>query len=176
MQTVSEARYTYWHSIVDIATNSGLSKEEWCRKYKIAIKTFNHYEGIFQRQEAKGYVYGGMGQELVNGTQVEAEAKDAAAPEQNIKEDVEQSEIGTNGENRIIRSREKKEPEVKESIYVEIPMPEDEETEQESKTSSVSQEKEDPVIIQIGACRLCIGEGVKEETLRMVLKVVSQDA
>lgn len=28
-QTVSEAKYTYWHSIIDIAAGSGLSREHW---------------------------------------------------------------------------------------------------------------------------------------------------
>ena len=28
-QTVSEAKYTSWHSIIDIAAGSGLSREHW---------------------------------------------------------------------------------------------------------------------------------------------------
>ena len=51
--TVSEAKYTYWHAIVDMANASDLSKEEWCRKNCISIKTYNHYEGVFKRQETR---------------------------------------------------------------------------------------------------------------------------
>ena len=34
-----------------------MDKDVWCRKNCISIKTFRHYEGIFQRQSARGYVY-----------------------------------------------------------------------------------------------------------------------
>ena len=57
MESVSEAKYTYWHTIIDLAKASGVPKEEWCRKNCISIKTFNHYEGVFRRQEARNYSY-----------------------------------------------------------------------------------------------------------------------
>ncbi len=53
MGSVSEAKYTYWHTIVNLAEASEMPKTEWCRKNCISIKTFNHYEGIFRRQEAR---------------------------------------------------------------------------------------------------------------------------
>ncbi len=57
MGSVSEAKYTYWHTIVDLAEASEMPKAEWCRKNCISIKTFNHYEGIFRRQEARKASY-----------------------------------------------------------------------------------------------------------------------
>ncbi len=57
MGSVSEAKYTYWHTIVDLAEASEMPKAEWCRKNCISIKTFNHYEGIFRRQEARKVSY-----------------------------------------------------------------------------------------------------------------------
>lgn len=53
MGSVNEARYTFWHTIVDLEKASGLPKAEWCRKNCISIRTFNHYEGIFKRQEVR---------------------------------------------------------------------------------------------------------------------------
>ena len=53
METVTEAKYTYWRNVIDIATESGIEKEEWCRKNCISVKTFNHYQGVFHRQEAR---------------------------------------------------------------------------------------------------------------------------
>lgn len=57
MGSVNEARYTFWHTIVDLAQDSGMPKAEWCRKNCISIKTFNHYEGIFRRQEERKNSY-----------------------------------------------------------------------------------------------------------------------
>ena len=51
--SLSKAKYTYWHSIIEIAKESGLPKEEWCRKNCISIKTFNHFQGIFDRQDQR---------------------------------------------------------------------------------------------------------------------------
>ena len=53
MGSVNEARYTLWHTIVDLAKASEMPKVEWCRKNFIPIKTLNHYEGIFKRQEGR---------------------------------------------------------------------------------------------------------------------------
>ena len=50
---LSKAKYTYWHSVIEIAADSGLSKEEWCRRNCVSIKTFNHFEGIFKRQNQR---------------------------------------------------------------------------------------------------------------------------
>lgn len=58
-RTVSEARYAYWRTIVDLAKESGIPKVEWCRSNCISIKTFNHYEGIFERQERRTSYYKG---------------------------------------------------------------------------------------------------------------------
>ena len=57
MGSVSEAKYTFWHTIVALADASGMPKEEWCRKNCISLKTFKHYEGIFRRQEARKETY-----------------------------------------------------------------------------------------------------------------------
>ena len=58
-RTVSEAKYAYWHTIVDLCNKSGIPKVEWCRSNCISIKTFNHYEGIFERQERRSSYYKG---------------------------------------------------------------------------------------------------------------------
>lgn len=55
--TVGEAKYTYWKSMMEMAASSGLSKAEWCRKNCVSIKTFNHYESIFKRQETRANSY-----------------------------------------------------------------------------------------------------------------------
>jgi len=57
MGSVNEARYTFWQTILDLAKASGMPKAEWCRKNCISIKTFNHYEGIFRRKEARKAFY-----------------------------------------------------------------------------------------------------------------------
>ena len=60
MQTVNEARYTFWHTVIDLWQASDKPKDEWCWENKLPLKTFVHYEGIFRRQKARGYVYGKM--------------------------------------------------------------------------------------------------------------------
>lgn len=172
MQTVSEAKYTYWHSIIDIAASSGLSKEEWCRKYKIALKTFNHYEGIFKRQEARGYVYGGTDQSSGSDVDAEPVLAENVAERDRDKEATAAGKSMKQEEPKRVKGRE-------ESIYVEIPMPEEaveswavgDGAEDRNNTADQGQ-----LVIQVGSCRLSIGEGVKEETLRMVLKAVGGNA
>ena len=51
--TVGEAKYTYWRTMLEIASASGMEKEEWCRRNCVSIKTFQHYEGIIRRQDAR---------------------------------------------------------------------------------------------------------------------------
>ena len=58
-RTVSEARYAFWRTIVDLAKESGIPKAEWCRSNCISLKTFNHYEGIFERQARRTSYYKG---------------------------------------------------------------------------------------------------------------------
>ena len=66
-RTVSEARYAYWRTIVDLAKESGIPKVEWCRSNCISIKTFNHYEGIFERQERRTSYYKGSHSQIGTG-------------------------------------------------------------------------------------------------------------
>ena len=42
--TVGEAKYAYWRTMLEIASASGMEKEEWCRRNCVSIKTFQHYE------------------------------------------------------------------------------------------------------------------------------------
>ena len=66
-RTVNEARYAYWRTIVDLAKESGIPKVEWCRSNCISIKTFNHYEGIFERQERRTSYYKGSHSQIGTG-------------------------------------------------------------------------------------------------------------
>ena len=64
--TVNEARYIFWHTVIDLWQASGQPKDEWCWKNKVPLKTFVHYESIFRRQKARGYVYQSQNDEEYN--------------------------------------------------------------------------------------------------------------
>ena len=37
--TVNEARYTFWHTVIDLWQASGQPKDEWCWENKLPLKT-----------------------------------------------------------------------------------------------------------------------------------------
>lgn len=225
-QTVSEAKYTYWRSIIDIAAASGLSREEFCWKYKISLKTFRHFEGIFKRQEARGYVYHrkeeakeGTGGQISGNDENDrtgmAGHSDVSVPD---GQDVQvlsgkglgkpKKAEGQGKPERIAGSRNTRNTDGR-SRYVEIPMVEDEAgndihtvdtddigkqdspEDQESLKSPDGMERAEnletvadnpadiprrSVELNVGGCRIAIGEDVDEATLISILKAVSANA
>ena len=183
VQTVNEARYTYWHSIVDIATRSGLSREEFCRKYKISLKTFIHYEGIFQRQKERGYVY-----HRCDSAGLASESEDKVDDAAENAEDDKPLRGGKTEGTTCERSR-----------YVEIPMTEgntdaSDDTQNSSKADTevsiensssdqgdgdqveADNKERESIVVDMGGCRISIGNRVKESTILAVLKAVSENA
>lgn len=157
MQTVNEAKYTYWHTIIEIWQASEKSKEEWCWENKIPLKTLVHYEGIFRRQNARGYVY--QKPVMADDTKKPTRGHDKKHPRTVVDKPVPEGKAQAGF------------PEKTESAYVEIPMP-DETPEPKRQGKPVKPE----LVIQTGGCRLTLGGEIPESTLRSILKAVSGDA
>ena len=172
MQTVNEARYTFWHTVIDLWQASDKPKDEWCWENKLPLKTFVHYEGIFRRQKARGYVYGKMDRMDSN------------------KEPLEQGRTGIPVKDDSGNS-DRPQKSSAASAYVEIPMPGAECQEPVTKPSdprmpgkkripasrekTVNRPEDSRLVIQAGGCRLSVGGDVSEMMLRSILKAVSAD-
>ena len=162
--TVNEARYTFWHTVIDLWKASGQSKDEWCWENKLPLRTFVHYEGIFRRQKARGYVYQNPNDEA-----------DKPEAEKNCDEQ--------RGQTATDMKAGTADPSYRESAYVEIPMLEDADAEPATpEKSERSFRKSDhrsagyrkgretasrkpELVIQAGGCRLSIGGTVVESML-----------
>lgn len=190
-QTVSEAKYTYWHSIIDIAAESGLSREEFCQRYKIALKTFRHYEGIFQRQKARGYVYN----RKIEGNDPIDPSGESASPNDGTQGDS-ASETGKAENQKKGGAKVQAGKPDDRSRYVEIPMVGDDmdvvdavdmkpltESGSQSLTMSPTGDAEggcsmnrESMVLDVGGCRIVIGDKVNESTLLSIIKAVNANA
>ena len=119
---VSRAKYTYWHTIIDLAKASGMPEEDWCRSNCISFRTYRHYDGIFRRQEGRKYFYAKWKQENQAEQKEQVEQRNQAEKEEAKASDKDpmaknQSSIETQdaAKTRTEKSRE-------DSRYFEIPM------------------------------------------------------
>ena len=215
MGTVSEAKYVYWRSIIALAIESGMPKEEWCKKNCISVKTFNHYQGIFRRQDARRTSGSGtemnshhLAQEdsLVSDTEdIRTDASETAdesmdefgqVGEDLMEEEDSDSSCGDDmasveNEGLSLEKERKGEAVDSESRFFEIPMssnsqmvveeitlPDEEKTERLPRLSVIidNVSSGDGLILEVGGFKLHIHDGVTEETLRTVWKVVGGGA
>ena len=187
MQTVSEAKYTYWKSIIDIAAESGLSKEEFCSKYKIAIKTFNHYEGVFQRQRERGYIYQKQEKDeeaipLSNKGRVSEGKRRKSLGAEYVEIPLDDGNVESTQKKREGSGRDMSDGCIK-RVRVNDPEPVKrsqtkrkagaEEIDRDGKPLAIPRDK---IILNIGDCQLTIGEDIPVPTLLAILKAVGTDA
>ena len=159
MQTVNEARYTFWHTVVEIWQASGKQKDEWCWENKISLKTFVHYEGIFRRQKARGYNYRKPEEKSTTTEPVQLSEKDQAETESPYVEipmlDVAaESEQAMEGRDGLLKT-ESFEPE---------------------DICAPARPDRTELVIQAGGCRVTLGGDITEARLQAILKAVSGDA
>ena len=219
MGTVSEAKYAYWRSIIALAAESGIPKAEWCRKNCISVKTFNHYQGIFRRQDARRDHGSGTEMDSFLPAQEDSSVSSTEDILTHASETVDDSEGGSGqagaapvGEDLIEEDKElscvdeMKSPETEgvsqeneredevgdpESRFFEIPMASRSQLVVEECAPSAVEKTEplpqlsvitdgvnpgDGLILEVGGFKLHIHDGVTEETLRTVWKVVGGGA
>lgn len=191
MESVSEAKYTYWHTIIVLAKASGVPKEEWCRKNCISIKTFNHYEGVFRRQEARNYSYRrkDAASSISGFEETVTSSGNRGTTEENVGTEKPDVQMGTNKaryfevpmpgseELSFIESGEKEEK----AKSTDVVMPEQAANEQDVNYESSGAYKnnvseKDTVTIEAGGFRLTLTGGVNEETLRNIFRAVRFNA
>lgn len=159
--TVGEAKYTYWQSMIELANASGMGKEEWCRKNCVSIKTFNHYEGVFSRQEARRgeYEEGHPDSPFYEIPMLNAD---------DIVADVDEQEVAGNAEGAERASGDRPR-EDSEELQIGRGMAN---KRQDGWKTRNGREKKTELSIQSRNYRLFVYEGVSESTLRTLLEVM----
>lgn len=152
--TVGEAKYTYWRTMLEIASASGMEKEEWCRRNCVSIKTFQHYEGIFRRQDARKKAE----------EEQQAETPFYEIPMRDLTDNVGNVETGKETDEDI--------PYVDE----ECGLPDQADGQQDHGKEPGRQNTEGmrlpQLAIETGSCRVLVYEGAGEDILRTVMKVM----
>ena len=52
---IKQIRRDRWLQIILAATNSGMTKKQWCNEHQVSTKTFYHWQKIIREEEAERF-------------------------------------------------------------------------------------------------------------------------